>query len=91
MASVGFKKMNWFPKPSAWTQMETARLKRRQMIDDFRAETSALSAAFQTAQTMQIQGVGDLAVKSVQSRLQARAKEMRADFDQQYARISKLA
>lgn len=92
MATVsGFKKMNWFPKQSAWTEMEAARIKRRQMMDDFAASSNALAAGFQAAASIQIQGVGELAAQSAQARLQAKAKEMQAELEQKFAAFSKLA
>lgn len=92
MASVsGFKKMNWLPQPSAWEAAEAARLKRRQMMDDFAAQSSALAAGFQAAANMQIQGIGELAAQNAQSRLEAKAKEMQAKLEEQYASFSKLA
>lgn len=91
MTSVGFKKMNWFAKPSAYQQMEAARLKRRKMMDDFRASTAMLAAGFETAQAMQIQGVGELAAQNAQSRLQAKVKDMEERLSKQFESVSKLA
>lgn len=90
MASVGFKKMNWFPKQSAWKEMEVARIKRRQMMEDFQAKSQALAYGFQAAANIQIQGIGDLASQSAQARMQAKVKEMQAKLEDKYASFSKL-
>ncbi len=91
MASVsGFKKMNWFPKQSAWREMEAVRVKRRQAMEDFTANSNALAARFQATANLQIQGVGEIAARSAQTRLQERANEMRAELEKQYASMSKL-
>lgn len=92
MSTVGgFKKMNWFARPSAWKQMEAARLKRQQMARDFQSQSNALMSGFQKAANLQIQGVGDLAAQGVQARLEAKAKEMQKELEKKYAQFSKLA
>ncbi|AEQ52219.1 hypothetical protein [Pelagibacterium halotolerans] len=88
--STGFKKMNWVSKPSAWEAMETARLKRREMMEEFQASSAALVSGFQAAQTMQIQGVGELAAQGVQARMDAKVKEMQDKLEDRYASLSKL-
>ena len=90
-AVTGFKKMNWLPKQSAWDEMEAARLKRREMMQEFPASSSALASGFQAAQTMQIQGVGELAAQGVQARMDAKVKEMQAKLDERYTSFSKIA
>lgn len=90
VSSSGFKKMNWFPKQSAWKEMEAARIKRRQMVEEFQERSAALAAGFQKAASLQIQGVGELAAQSAQSRLQAKAREMQAELEEKYASLSKL-
>ncbi|WMT89668.1 hypothetical protein [Pelagibacterium sp. H642] len=91
MAGVsGFKKMNWAPKQSAWEEMQAARAKRRQNMEDFMARSNALAAGFQRAATLQIQGIGELAAQNAQARLQAKAKEMQAELEAKFASISKL-
>lgn len=91
MAGVsGFKKMNWFPKQSAWQEVEAQRLKRREMMEDFQASSNALAAGFQAAANLQIQGIGELAAQSAQSRLEAKAKEMQAELEAKFASVSKL-
>ena len=91
MSSVsGFKKMNWLPKQSAWKEMEVARVKRRQVMNQFTANSNALAAGFQAAATRKIQGVGDLATQSAQSRMEAQLREMQAEFQKRFASVSKL-
>lgn len=92
MSTVGgFRKMNWFPQPSAWKQMEAARLKRRQMVEEFQNQSSALAAGFQKVATMQIQGIGDIAAQGVQARMEAKAKQMQQELENKYAQFRKLA
>jgi len=91
MASVtGFKKMNWLPKRSAWQEMQLAK-QRREAAAERIDRMNMAAAGFQTAATMQIQGIGELATQSAQTRLQAKVKEMQAKLENTYANISKLA
>ncbi|WP_404402680.1 hypothetical protein [Pelagibacterium halotolerans] len=92
MSSVGgyYKKMNWFPKPSAWDQMEAARLKRKEMIADFQAQSQALMSGFQAAANIQIQGIGELAAQGAQTRLQAEVDARRKELEKQYAKFDGL-
>jgi len=92
MSSVaGFKKMNWFPKVSAWKSMETHRLKRKEMMAAFQEDSQALAAGFAQASALQIQSVGEIASMNAQSRLQAKAEEMKAEMDAKLAQFDKLA
>ena len=77
-AVTGFKKMNWLPKQSAWDEMEAARLKRREMMQEFQASSSALASGFQAAQ-------------GVQARMDAKVKEMQAKLEERYTSFSKIA
>lgn len=87
---IGYKKMNWVPKRSAWQDIQLAKQRRQASVD--RIERMNMAAyGFQTAQTMQIQGVGELASQSAQSRLQEKVKEMQAELEKTYANFSKLA
>lgn len=87
--SIGFKKMNWMPKRSAWQDMQLAK-QRRQASAERIERMNMAAAGFQAAQTMQIQGIGELAAQSAQSRLQAKVKEMQSELESKYASISKL-
>lgn len=88
--STGFKKMNWMPKKSAWQEMQLAKQKRMASAERIDRINMAASG-FQSAQMMQIQGVGELAAQNAQSRLQAQVKEMQAELEKRYASFSKLA
>ncbi|RDE08724.1 hypothetical protein [Pelagibacterium lacus] len=90
MTSIGFKKMNWVTKKSAWQDIQLAKQKRKASAERINRMNSA-AAGFQVAQTMQSQGIGELAAQSAQSRLQTKVKEMQAEMEQQYASFSKLA
>lgn len=87
--STGFKKMNWMPKKSAWQEMQLAKQKREQSNARI-ARMNAASSGFQAAQTMQIQGIGDLATQSAQSRMENQVKQMRAKLEERMAGLSKL-
>ncbi|WP_421951290.1 hypothetical protein [Pelagibacterium sp.] len=88
--STGFKKMNWVSKKTAWQEMQLARQKRMASAERLdRMNTAAFG--FQRAQTMQIQGVGELAAQSAQARMEAQVKEMRAELEKRYASFSKIA
>ncbi|MCD7060332.1 hypothetical protein [Pelagibacterium xiamenense] len=82
--------MNWFPKQSAWDEMEAARLKRKEMISSFQSQSQALVAGFQAAANIQIQGIGELAAQSAQSRLQAELDARRKELEERYAKFDKL-
>jgi hypothetical protein len=88
--STGFKKMNWMPKKSAWQEMQLAKQKRQQSNDRIE-RMNAVSYGFQAAQTMQIQGVGELATRGVQARMDAKVKEMQAKLDDRMNTLSKIA
>jgi hypothetical protein len=61
------------------------------MMEEFQASSAALVSGFQTAQNMQIQGVGDLATRGVQARMDAKVKEMQAQLEERMNSLSKLA
>lgn len=91
MTSVGgFKKMNWLPKRSAWQEMQLAK-QRRQVSAERIDRMNMAASGFQAATTMQIQGVGELAAQTAQSRLHAKVEEMSKKLEESYANISKLA
>lgn len=90
VSTTGFKKMNWVTKRTAWQEVQLSKQKRaaaQERIDNM----NAAAGGFETAMTMQIQGIGELAAQSAQSRLQAKVKEMQAELEKQYAGFSKLA
>lgn len=88
--STGFKKMNWVTKKTAWQEIQLAKQKRAQSSDRI-DRMNAAAYGFQAAQSMQIQGVGQLAAQSAEARLQAKVKEMQAELQKQYAGLSKFA
>jgi len=90
MSVSGFKKMNWFPKPSAWKSMETHRLKRKDMMAVFQQNTQSLTAGFARANALQIQNIGEIAAMNAQARLQAKADEMKAQMEARFAEVNKL-
>ncbi|WP_417585230.1 hypothetical protein [Pelagibacterium sp.] len=85
-----FKKMNWVPKKSAWQEMQLAK-QRRQQSSDRIERMNAASYGFQAAQTMQIQGIGQLASQSAQSRLEGQVKAMQEKLTQRMNALSKIA
>lgn len=91
MYRVGqYKSMNWFPKQSDWDGMESARLKRREMVASFQQSSRVLAAGFQAAANIQIRGVGELAAMGVQSRLQAEVDARREKLEERYAQFDGL-
>lgn len=86
----GFKKMNWFPKQSAWNEQLSARAKRREMVTRFREDAAQLAGAFTNAMNNQIGNVGEIAARQAQARLQNEAKARMAEMQKQYERFNKL-
>ena len=48
MTQVGFKKMNWYPKPSAWKQHVAQRQKRAENVRAFQAQSNDLPTRLPT-------------------------------------------
>lgn len=86
----GFKKMNWFPKQSAWNEQLRARAKRREMVTQFREDAAILASAFTSAMTNEIGNVGEIAARQAQTRIQNEAKARLAEMEKQYERFNKL-
>jgi hypothetical protein len=91
MTQVGFKKMNWYPKPSAWKQHVAQRQKRAENVRAFQAQSNALANSFANAMYNQIQGVGEVAAQTAQSRLQKQMDDMRKELEKAYSSFDKLA
>ena len=72
--AVQIKRLNWAPKTTTWQQAQVWREKRAAMREQFMANSEAASARFGNAQTNQIAGVGDLAARQANARMQAAAQ-----------------
>ncbi len=90
VTSYGFKKMNWITKRTAWQDMQIAQRKR--LITNRRIEAmNSAASGFQTAQTMQIQGVSDITARKLKAQMMSRVAELQGKIAEQQDRLSKLA
>lgn len=74
MAEIGFKKMNWLPRPSVWKEAELARLKRKEMMEDFQQRSQNLANAFATTFSFQLTSSVDNVAKTASDRVMAEAE-----------------
>ena len=74
MASVQFKKMNWFQKRPLHEVMDSWREKRRAAIDDFQTISANAAARIATAQINLAQGTADLVGQQTLLRVQSELK-----------------
>lgn len=82
--------MNWVRKTSAWEAAQAQRARRREVMAEFEARAAQLAAGFAQANTIQRQGIGELAARGAQARLDAKMKEMQAEYAKQFESFSKL-
>lgn len=87
MREIGFRKMNWFPKETAWNQAIAQRAKRREMMDGYRQDTQVLAGSFGAAFSHQIRAVGEVTAQLVQARLQKDFDERRAQMHASYQNV----
>ncbi|WP_116654556.1 hypothetical protein [Pelagibacterium sediminicola] len=71
MAQIGFKKMNWLPRPSVWKEAELARLKRKEMMEDFQQRSLNLANAFANTFSFQLNSSVDNVAKTASDRMAA--------------------
>lgn len=92
MAEIGFKKMNWMPRPSVWKEAELARLKRKEMMDDFQQRSQNLANAFANTfsfeLTSTVENVARTASDRMVAEVEAKASEMQSRL---MATVDKMA
>lgn len=83
MQQVGFKKMNWAPKASAWDEHVKRRARQRKMIREFVRQQEALAHAFQSAAHRQLTGRVENVARTATDRIIAESrKQLEAKMDQ---------
>ncbi len=72
---IGFKKMNWMPKQSAWNEHLQKLAKRRTMMREFEKQNNALVNAFANTFTFQITAHVDNVARTAADRIIAEGKK----------------
>lgn len=74
-SDIGFKKMNWLPKQSAWNEHIQRVAKRRTMVRAFEQQAQLLANGFQNAFSIQITGHVDNVARTAADRIIAEGKK----------------
>lgn len=72
---IGFKKMNWMPKASAWNEHIQKLTKRRTMMRAFENQNNTLINAFATISNFQITAHVDNVARTAADRIIAEGKK----------------
>lgn len=75
MTQIGFKKMNWMPKPSAWNEHLQKLAKRRTMMREFERQNNALINSFANTFSFQITSSVDNVARTAADRIIAENKK----------------
>ncbi|WP_196257959.1 hypothetical protein [Pelagibacterium limicola] len=75
MKQIGFKKMNWSPKPTAWNEHIQKLARRRSMMRDFQRKNDILVNAFANTFNYQISANVDNVAKTAADRIIAEGKK----------------
>lgn len=75
MTQVGFKKMNWMPKQSAWNEHLQKLAKRRTMMREFESQNVQLANAFANAFDSQITANTEHVARTAVDRVIAEGKK----------------
>jgi predicted secreted protein len=75
MREIGFKKMNWMPKQSAWNEHIQKLAKRRTMMRAFERQNNALINAFANTFDYQIHANVDNVARTAADRIIAEGKK----------------
>lgn len=80
MTKIGFKKMNWFPRQSAWNEHAQKLAKRRAMMREFEKQNLNLVNSFANVFEFQISSTSEHVARTAVDRVvkegEKKAKEM---------------
>ncbi|WP_127145297.1 hypothetical protein [Pelagibacterium montanilacus] len=79
MSEIGFKKMNWMPRASAWEEHQVRLEKRRAAMEAFAQQQATLVNAFASAFSFQLTSSVDNVAKTASDRIIAEGRKQVED------------
>ena len=73
------RSMNWFPKESAWNELQEQKAKRREMVQEFQEKNQSLANSLGSVFANQISGNAENITRTAVDRIQKQAAEKRAE------------
>lgn len=87
---ISKRSMNWFPKKSAWREMQAERQKRRAMVQEFQSKNQSLANSLSNAFSTQLSGKVENITRTAIDRLQKQTAELKDQQNQKFDKLDQL-